>query len=261
MAFGLKKTTVVSLLLIFFVLNQPINIASAAPSKLSSSQCKQVIQGFRTLVDPVYGLAVSGYVRDPENNLPIGEVKPPISKLGGLRKSWQSLEQRLGSGPLKIDFRNLIDVTYTIITTKNGSGSDNTYATSIYKITKSCLPAESNEFCRTLATSLEGAANLWKGQSLAKSGVLSTKRIWSSEVKKWPATSNSRAWMNRLLTYLDEMISEAKAQRSSSAAYRLFLDEWDNTQRNNEVIDYWPCVDRVEEALGFPKNVNFTFFG
>ena len=59
--------------------------------------------------------------------------------------------------------------------------------------------------------------------------------------------------MTRLLSYLDEAISEANAKRSTMAALNLFYDDWRNLDLNNDVIDYWPCRDRVADALGLPS--------
>jgi hypothetical protein len=92
--------------------------------------------------------------------------------------------------------------------------------------------------------------NLYNGQSISKSGVLNTKRIWSVELKKWPAGSGSRAGLNGLLVLLDEMISEAKAKRNLSGIYSIFIEKWDAfTNPYNQENDYWPCRDRVAEAL------------
>jgi hypothetical protein len=230
--------------------------ARAASPKLNSSQCRQAIASFQGLYDPAGGLQVSGYIWDPVNGSAIGEVKPPISKLVSSRKTWKTLESNLSSGTAKYGFQVLIEEAYTIITTGNGGGNEGRVSMiwnlAITDITKSCLPPESNEFCRTIGSAFTGVSNLGSGQALSKSGILNTKRIWSNEVKKWPAQSNSRAWMKRLITYIDEMISEAKAKRSTMAAYSLFIDEWGNLDRNNDVVDYWPCKDRVADALGTP---------
>jgi hypothetical protein len=121
----------------------------------------------------------------------------------------------------------------------------------MYQITKSCVPGETNEFCKTLGSAFTSVANLWKGQSLSKSGVLNTRRIWSAEVKKWPAGSGSRAGLNGLIVNLDEMISEAKAKRDLSGVFSIFMEEWDEfTDPYNQENDYWPCRDRALEALG-----------
>ena len=229
--------------------------ANAASPKLNSSQCRQAIASFQGLYDPAGGLKVAGYEPDPVTGQSV-EFKPPISKLVSSRKTWKSLESNLASGSAKSGFQVLIEEAYTIITTGSGGGNEGRVSMlwnlAITDITKGCLPPESNEFCRTIGTAFTGVSNLWNGQTISKSGVLNTKRIWSNEVKKWPAQSNSRAWMKRLLAYIDEMISEAKAKRSTMAAYSLFLDEWGNLDSNNDVVDYWPCRDRVADALGTP---------
>ena len=80
--------------------------------------------------------------------------------------------------------------------------------------------------------------------------MLNTRRIWSAEVKKWPAGSGSRAGLNGLLVNLDEMISEAKAKRDLSGVFSIFMQEWEEfMDPYNEANDYWPCRDRALEAL------------
>jgi hypothetical protein len=46
------------------------------------------------------------------------------------------------------------------------------------------------------------------------------------------------------------MIAEAKAKRDLAGIYTILLDEWGNIDRNNDVIDFWPCRDLALEALG-----------
>lgn len=245
------------LLLVLITVMFPQSDAHAASSKLNAFQCKQAISSFKGLYDPAGGLQVSGYIWDPVTGSAIGEVKPPTSKLVSSRKTWKTLESSLANGSTKSGLQALIGEAYTVITTGRANGNEGRvslyWTTAIVEITKSCLPAESNEFCRTINTSLTSISNLTRGISVTKSGILNTKRIWDNEVKRWPLESNSRAWMIRLLSYLDEAISEAKAKRSTMAALSLFWDDWGNLDRNNDEIDYWPCRDRVADALGLPS--------
>jgi hypothetical protein len=232
--------------------------AHAASSKLSSSQCKQAISSFKGLYDPVGGLQVSGWIWDPVTGSAIGEVEPPTSKLVSSRKTWKTLESRLASGSAKSGLQALIGEAYTIITTGRANGDGGRvslyWTSAIVEITKSCLPVESNEFCKTFSTSFNSVWNLATGQSISKSGVLNTKRIWSTEVKKWPAGSGSRAGLNGLLVTLDELISEAKAKRDLIGIMNIFMDEWDEfTNPYNQENDYWPCRDRVADVLGLPS--------
>jgi hypothetical protein len=252
-----KSYLVALLLLVSLIVTFPQSAANAASSKLNASQCKQAISSFKGLYDPAGGLQVSGWKWDPVTGSAIGEVKPPISKLVSSRKTWKSLETSLANGSTKSGFQLLIEEAYMVVTTGRANGNEGRvslfWTSAIVEITKSCLPPESNEFCRTINSSLTSISNLQRGISISKSGVLNTKRIWANEVKRWPPQSNSRAWMTRLLTYLDEAISETKAKRSTMAALGLFYDDWSNLDLNNDVIDYWPCRDRVADALGLPS--------
>jgi hypothetical protein len=66
-----------------------------------------------------------------------------------------------------------------------------------------------------------------------------------------PAGSGSKAWLNRVLINLDEMISEAKAKRDLRGIFSIFLEEWEEaTDPCNEANYYWPWRDRAAEALG-----------
>jgi len=253
----IKPRLATLLLLVSLTVTFPQSDAHAASSKLNASQCKQAISSFKGLYDPAGGLQVSGYIWDPVTGSAIGEVKPPTSKLVSSRKTWKTLESSLANGSTKSGFQALIGEAYTVITTGRANGNEGRvslyWTSAIVEITKSCLPVESNEFCRTINSSLTSISNLQRGMSVSKSGVLNTKRIWANEVKRWPLQSNSRAWMTRLLSYLDEAISEANAKRSTMAALSLFYDDWSNLDLNNDVIDYWPCRDRVADALGLPS--------
>jgi hypothetical protein len=222
--------------------------AHAASSKLSSSQCKQAILSFQGLYyNPT----------DPTPQWTDGYVNTPlISELTARRNFWKSIEPKLSKGPIKSYFQDLISKSFVMINKRDAiyrpghtSGTGD-LGGSIYGITKSCVPGETNEFCKTFPSSLTSVSNLSQGQSISKSGVLNTRRIWSTEVKRWPAGSNSKAWLNRLITSLDEMIAEAKAKRDLAGIYTILLDEWGNIDRNNDVIDFWPCRDLALEALG-----------
>ena len=244
------------LILLSAVFMNPHDMAYAASSKLNPSQCKQAISSFKGLYDPAGGLQVSGMKLNPETGVSEGVINPPISKLVSSRKIWKSLESSLANGSIKSGFQLLIEEAYTVVTTGRATGNEGRVSlfwnASITEITKSCLPTEPNEFCRTINTSLLSISNLQNGMSVSKSGVLNTQRIWVNEGRKWPAESNSKAWLTRLLGYLDEAIAESKAKRATSAALRLFFDDWSNLDMNNDVIDYWPCRDRVADALGAP---------
>jgi len=246
------------LLLVSLTITFPQSDAYAASSKLNASQCKQAISSFKGLYDPAGGLQVSGYIWDPVTGSAIGEVMPPTSKLVSSRKTWQTLESSLANGSAKSGLRALIGEAYTIITTGRANGNEGRvslyWTSAIVEITKSCLPVESNEFCKTFASSYKSVWDLATGQSISKSGVLNTKRIWSAEVKRWPAGSGSRARLNGLLVTLDEMISEAKAKRGLIGIFEIFMDQWDEfTHPYDRENDYWPCRDRVADVLGLPS--------
>jgi len=232
--------------------------ASAASPKLNATQCKQAITSFQ------------GLLYNPVNPKPIWEdgylVTPSISELTARRTIWKSLESKLSKGPIKSNFQDLIAWSFVALNTRPDANTRPGHvsagrtsssgaligdsADSIYEITKSCVPGETNEFCKTIGSSFTSVMNLYNGQSISKSGVLNTKRIWSVELKKWPAGSGSRAGLNGLLVLLDEMISEAKAKRNLSGIYSIFIEKWDAfTNPYNQENDYWPCRDRVAEAL------------
>jgi hypothetical protein len=222
--------------------------AHATSPKLNATQCKQAISSFQGLYfNPNDSTQqwMDGYL-----------VTPLITELNARRNIWKSLESKLSKGPVKSYFQDLISKSFVMLNKRGAiykpghTSSTGELGGSIYEITKSCVPGETNEFCKTLSSSFTSVTNLWKGQSISRSGVLNTKRIWSTEVKKWPTGSNSKAWLNRLLINLDEMISEAKAKRDVSGVFTIFLDEWGNLDRSNDVIDFWPCRDRALEALG-----------
>jgi hypothetical protein len=213
--------------------------AHAASSKLNASQCKQAISSFQGLYgDP----NLSGF--------------PPLSKseFTARRNIWKSLESKLSKGSIKSYFQDLISQSFVMLNTPNSGSTQYSGSTQldrgIYEITKSCVPGETNAFCKTLPSALQSVINLSNGQSISKSGVLNTRKIWSAEVKKWPAGSNSKAWLNRLLINLDEMISEAKAKRDLSGVSAVFLEEWQELDKVDSVLDFWPCRDLVSEALG-----------
>ena len=222
--------------------------ASAASPKLNATQCKQAISSFQ------------GLLYNPVNPTPDWEdgyfVTPLISELTARRNFWKSLEPKLSKGPVKSAFQDLISKSFVMLNKRDAiyrpghTSSTGELGGSIYEITKSCVSGETNEFCKTFASSFTSVWNLAKGQSISKSGVLNTKRIWSVELKKWPAGSGSRAGLNGLLVLLDEMISEAKAKRNLSGIYSIFIEKWDAfTNPYNQENDYWPCRDRVAEAL------------
>jgi hypothetical protein len=222
--------------------------ASAASPKLNVTQCKQTITSFQ------------GLLYNPVNPKPIWEdgylVTPSISELTARRNFWKSLEPRLSKGPVKSAFQDLISKSFVMLNKRDAiyrpghTSSTGELGGSIYEITKSCVPGETNEFCKTFASSFTSVWNFATGQSISKSGVLNTKRIWSAEVKEWPAGSGSRAGLNGLLVLLDEMISEAKAKRNLSGIFSIFMEKWDAfTNPYNQENDYWPCRDRVAEAL------------
>ena len=207
--------------------------AHAASSKLNASQCKQAISSFQSLFGGPYP---SGF--------------PPLSKseLTARRNIWKSLESKLSKGSIKSYFQDLISQSFVMLNTPNSGYTQ--LERGIYEITKSCVPGETNAFCKTLPSALQGIINFSNGQSISKSGVLNTRKIWSAEVKKWPAASNSKAWLNRLLMNLDEMISEAKAKRDLSGVSAVLLEEWQELDKVDSVLDFWPCRDLVSEALG-----------
>ena len=237
------------LLLVLISVTFPQSDAHAASSKLNASQCKQAISSFQGLFHGLY---------DPTSEFEDGyAVTPLISELTARRNLWKSLELKLSNGPIKSYFQDLISKSFVMLNPRDGiyrpghTSPTNELGISMYQITKSCVPRETNEFCNTLLNSYTSVANLWKGQSISKSGVLNTKRIWSAEVKKWPAGSGSRAGLNGLLVNLDEMISEAKAKRDLTGVFRIFMQDWNEfTDPYNQENDYWPCRDRAMEALG-----------
>jgi hypothetical protein len=245
---GIKTKVVALLVPVMLLVTLPQSGAHAASSKLSASQCKQAISSFQ------------GLYRSPNDTTPEWIdgyfVTPLISELTVRRNVWKSLESKLSKSPVKSYFQDLISKSFVMLNPRDGiyrpghTSSTGELGLSIYQIAKSCVPGESNEFCKTLGSTYASVANLWKGQSISKSGVSNTKRIWSAEVKKWPQGSNSKGWLNRLLINLDEMIYEKKAGRDITGIFSIFQDEWGNTDRNNDVIDFWPCRDRALEALG-----------
>jgi hypothetical protein len=221
----------------------------AASPKLNATQCKQAISSFQGLYfNPNDSTQqwMDGYL-----------VTPLITELNARRNIWKSLESKLSKGPVKSYFQDLISKSFVMLNKRGAiykpghTSSTGELGGSIYEITKSCVPGETNEFCKTLSSSFTSVTNLWKGQSISRSGVLNTKRIWSAEVKKWPAGSGSRAGLNGLVVNLDEMISEAKAKRDLSGVFSIFMEEWGEfTDPYNQENDYWPCRDRALEALG-----------
>ena len=243
--YRIKSYLATLLLLVSLVTLFSQSAANAASPKLNASQCKQAISSFQGLyynpTDPAPQW-VDGY-----------SVTPLISELTARRNFWKSIEPKLSEGPVKSYFKDLISKSFIMLNTKDAiykpghTSSTGDLIDSIYGITKSCVPGETNEFCKSFnSTARTSIYNLLQGQSISKSGVLNTRRIWSTEVKKWPAGSNSKAWLNRLLIDLDEMISEAKAKRDLTGAVTILMDNW----LNEGEIDFWPCRDRVAEALG-----------
>ncbi len=238
--------TVMTLSMVVMPVSSPAN---AAPSKLNAAQCKQAISSFQGLFRGLY---------DPTTEWKDGyAVTPLISDLTKRRNLWKSLESKLSNGPTKSYFQDLISKSFVMLNKRDAiyrpghTSSTNDLGISMYQITKSCVPGENNEFCRTLSSAFTSVANLWKGQSISKSGVLNTRRIWSAEVKKWPTGSGSRAGLERLIVNLDEMIAEAKAKRDLSGVFNVLMEEWDEfTDPYNQENDYWPCKDRALEALG-----------
>lgn len=236
------------LIAVMLLVTLPQSGAHAASPKLNATQCKQAISSFQGLFRGLY---------DPTTEWSDGyAVTPLISELSARRNIWKSLESKLSNGPIKSYFQDLISKSFVMLNKKDAiykpghTSSINELGMSMYQITKSCVPSETNEFCRTLGSTYASVANLWKGQSISRSGVLNTRRIWSAEVKKWPAGSGSRAGLNGLLVNLDEMISEAKAKRDLSGVFSIFMQEWEEfTDPYNEANDYWPCRDRALEAL------------
>ena len=209
--------------------------AHAASSKLNASQCKQAISSFQGLIGNQYG--------------PTTAATPSKSELIARRNIWKSLESKLSKGSIKSYFQDLIANSFVVLNMKTLVPIE--LGREIYGITKSCVPAETNEFCKTFPGAEATISNLWYGQSISKSGVLNTRRIWSAEVKKWPAESSSKAWLSRLLINLDEMISEAKAKRDLSLVMELIQDEFKRKKGNiDSAIDFWPCRDMALEALG-----------
>jgi hypothetical protein len=207
--------------------------AHAASSKLNASQCKQAISSFQGLYGGPY---------------PAGFAPLSKSELTARRNIWKSLESKLSKGSIKSYFQDLISESFVMLNENLRSTAE--LETGIYQITKSCVPGETNAFCKTLPSALQSIINFKDGQSISKSGVLNTRKIWSAEVKKWPAESNSKAWLNRLLINLDEMISEAKAKRDLSGVFAVLLEEWQELDKVDSVIDFFPCRDRALEALG-----------
>ena len=192
------------LVAVMLLVTLPQSGAHAASPKLNSTQCKQAISSFQGLyINPNDSTPrwLDGYV-----------VTPLITELNARRNIWKSLESKLSKGPVKSHFQDLISKSFVMLNKRDAiykpghTSSTGELGGSIYEITKSCVPGETNEFCKTLSSSFINVTNLWKGQSISRSGVLNTKRIWSAEVKKWPAGSNSKAWLDRLLINLDEMI-------------------------------------------------------
>lgn len=248
-----RKIRIVALTALFTLISTSNSLA-ATTSKLNVSQCKKVISSFQGLYDPAGGLKVSGPIQDSNSGSSLGMATPPISKITKSRNVWKSIEPTLTNGTLKFELQSLIEEAYKIITTGTANGNEGRVSLlwnkAIVDLTKSCLPKESNQFCLSIQGALESVSSLLEGKSLAKSGITSTRKIWSEEVKKWPSQSYSRAWMNQLLTYLDEIITEAKAGRSITVAATLFYEEWNKTDQTGNLLDYWPCIDRVAEALG-----------
>jgi hypothetical protein len=246
---GFKSRLVPLLVAVMLLVTLPQPSANAASSKLNATQCKQAISSFQGLFRGLY---------DPTSEWEDGyAVTPLISELTKRRNLWKSLESKLSNGPTKSYFQDLISKSFVMLNKRDAiyrpghTSSTNELGISMYQITKSCVPGETNEFCKTLGSAFTSVANLWKGQSISKSGVLNTRRIWSAEVKKWPAGSGSRAGLNGLIVNLDEMISEAKAKRDLSGVFSIFMEEWDEfTDPYNQENDYWPCRDRALEALG-----------
>jgi hypothetical protein len=245
---GFNSRLVALLLAVMLLATLSQSGANAASPKLNATQCKQAISSFQ------------GLYFNPNDSTPQWmdgyAVTPLISELTARRNLWKSLESKLSKGPVKSYFQDLISKSFVMLNQRDAiykpghTSSTGELGGSIYGITKSCVPGETNEFCKTISSTFTSVSNLWKGQSISKSGVLNTKRIWSNEVKKWPKESNSKAWLNRLLINLEEMIYEKKAGRDISGIFTIFLDEWGNTDLNNDVIDFWPCRDRALEALG-----------
>ena len=257
---GFKKKLVALSALITLLATLPQSGAHAASPKLSASQYKQAISSFQ-------GLSFQGlsYPFDSSTLWKDGYyVTPLITELKSRRDFWKSLESKLSKGPIKTYFQDLISQSFVMMNTRDAiykpghTSSTDELGPSIYEITKSCVPGETNEFCKTIGSTYTSVSNLWKGQSISKSGVLNTRRIWSNEVRTWPKESNSKGWLNRLLINLDEMIYEKKAGRDISGIFSIFLDEWSSQDGNNDVIDFWPCRDRVYEALGVKLRDNWN---